>query len=68
MALTRAATERTGQKSEAHASWWMVSPRCPFFWLSIISVTEEAAARVAASLVCGSNVWPCQKRVSHTRN
>jgi hypothetical protein len=29
----------------------------------MMSVTEEAAARIAASLVGGSKVWPCQNRI-----
>ena len=31
MALSGAAVERTGQKLAFTASWWMTSPRCPFF-------------------------------------
>ena len=27
----------------------------------MMSVTEEVAAWMAASLVGGSNIWPCQK-------
>ncbi|KAI2508443.1 hypothetical protein MHU86_5970 [Fragilaria crotonensis] len=39
----------------------------PIFWLSMMSVTEEAAVRIAASLVGGSKVWPCQTNIADTK-
>jgi hypothetical protein len=36
-------------------------PRYPFLWLSIVSVTKVAAARMAVSLFKGSSIWLCQK-------
>ena len=51
----------TGQNGPGTALWCIVWPRWPFFWLSIVRVTEVAArSALGLDVSYGKIVWPAQ--------